>query len=189
MFLFYPGTGFAPRHYMKMKGKVLVICVILGSVLIFKGFSNTRDLFFDKASQFHSTEIQAGKMAVIKGNPEVIKLSRELVHYHTIAKKELFALAQKQGLKITAVTNAGQEKDLTNLKELSGKAFDSAYMVSQSIRYKQAIILFTKESQTGINPEARVYAGKNLPKLQMHLQKFEGHRSAMKTTLDSVRRK
>jgi len=189
LFLFYPGTGFAPRHYMKMKGKVLVICVILGSVLIFKGFSNTRDLFFDKASQFHSTEIQAGKLAVIKGNPEVIKLSRELVHYHTIAKKELFALAQKQGLKITAVTNAGQEKDLTNLKELSGKAFDSAYMVSQSIRYKQAIILFTKESQTGINPEARVYAGKNLPKLQMHLQKFEGHRSAMKTTLDSVRRK
>src|SRR5207342_2909005 len=100
-------------------------------------------------------------------------------HYHTIANKELYEIAQKQGLKIKGATDAGQEKDLASLEELSGKAFDSAYMVSQFIRYKRAITLFTKESQTGTNAEARVYAGKNLPKLQMYLQKFEGHRSAL----------
>jgi putative membrane protein len=172
---------------MKTYVKVLTVCVILGSTLIVRGFS--QDLFFDKASQFHSVEIQAGKLAEIKGNPEVIKISRELVHYHTIANNELYKLAQQQGLKITDVTNAGQKNDLANLKELSGKAFDSAYMTSQFARYKQAIVLFTKESQTGINPEARAYAGKNLPKLQMHLQMFEGHKSAMKTTMDSVRKK
>ena len=172
-----------------MKMRVPLICVILGSVLICTGFSNSPDLFFDKASEFHSVEIQTGKLAVLKGNPGVNKIGRELVHYHTIAKKELDEIAQKQGFKITAVTHAGQEKDLTHLQELSGKAFDSAYMVSQFIRYKQAIILFTKESQTGTNPEARAYAGKNLPKLQMYLQRFEGHRSALKTTVDSVRKK
>jgi len=177
------------KYYMNMDMRVPVICVMLASVLICTGFSNSRDVFFDKASQFHSLEIQAGKLAATKGNKEVKKIGRELVHYHTIANKELYEIAQKQGLKITGATDAGQEKDLASLKELSGKAFDSAYMISQFIRYKQAIVLFSKESQTGTNPEAREYAGKNLPKLQMYLQRFEGHRSAMKTTVDSVRKK
>jgi putative membrane protein len=174
---------------MNTKLKIPALSLIFASVLILKVFSNTRDKFFDKASQFHQTEIQAGKLAEKKGNPEVVKLGTVLVKDNTIARNELHTLAQKRGLKIVPESDTNQKKNLANLRYLSGKAFDSAFMVSQFLYYKQGISLFTEESKTGIDPVAREYAGKYLPKLQMHLQMFQGKQAAVKTTMDSAGKK
>jgi putative membrane protein len=174
---------------MTMKRKILTVGVIFAYVSIIPVFSNGTEKFFDRASQFHLTVIQAGKLAEIKGNPKVIKLGKELVKDNTIAKNELYALAQKHHLKVATESDASQKKILASLRELSGKAFDSAFMISQFSHYQEAIALFSEESKTGIDQEVRAYAGKYLPKLQMHLQMFQGNQAAIKTTMDSTGKK
>ena len=168
---------------------------VLGSILIFaeaifgSGLSEIKDPFLDKASQANLYEIQAGKMAEKKGNAGVTKVGREMFKVHTLAESELHDLAKKQGLEIASSPTAEQEQVLTELNRLSGKTFDSAYMAGEFSHHKMMIDLFSEESKNGINPEARSYAGKYLPKLQMHLQWFEGHKTGMKITMDSVHKK
>jgi putative membrane protein len=163
--------------------------LILAGVFLFSRFSIDSNHFFDKASQFNIAEIQAGKLAIKKGSPTLIKLGREMVKYHSFAQSELHGLVQKEGLKTSTIPDAEHDKVLSNLENLSGKAFDSAYIATQFIYYKEAISIFTEESQTGTDIHFKTYAGKHLPKLQMHLQMFQGDRPAMKLSMDSVKKK
>ena len=163
---------------------LILICLFLCSRFLMPNHH-----FFDEANQFNLTEIQAGKLAIKKGSSTLVKLGREMVKYHSLAESELNALAQKEGLKISTVPDAEHYKILSGLGILSGKAFDSAYISMQFSSYKKAISIFSEESQTGTNEKSRTYAGKHLPKLQMHLQMFEGDRPAMKITMDSARKK
>ena len=163
--------------------------LILISVVLFGRISMTSNRFFDEASQFNLTEIQAGKLAVKKGSPTLIKLGREMVKYHSFAQSELHGLVQKEGLKTSTMPDSEHDKVLYNLENLFGKAFDSAYISIQFNYYSKAISIFTEESKTGTNLNFRTYAGKHLPKLPMHLQMFEGNNPGMKISMDSVRKK
>ena len=162
--------------------------LILISVFLFSRFS-TSNQFFEEASQFNLTEIQAGKLAAKKGSPTLIKLGKEMIKYHSFAESELHALAQKEGLQISTTPDAEHKKVLSDLGNLSGKSFDSAYISTRFNYYKEAISIFTEESQNGTNLKTRTYAGKHLPKLQMHLQMFQGNSPAMKISMDSVKKK
>jgi putative membrane protein len=162
--------------------------LIFISAFLFSQFS-AGNRFSEEASQFNLTEIQAGKLAIKKGSPTSIKLGREMVKYHSFAESELNGLFQKKGVKISSIPDAEHHKTLSGLENLSGKAFDSAYMAIQFNYYQKAIPIFTEESQTGTDPIIRAYAGKHLPNLQMHLQMFQGNRPAMKISMDSVRKK
>jgi putative membrane protein len=170
---------------MRKHLEVLGGAVVMLGVFLIVGFTGARDPFFNKASQANLAEIQAGKLAEQKGGSGVRKLGKEMVTDHSIAENELITLAKKQGLKIAMAPDAEHKQALADLSKLSGKSFDSAYMASQFIDHKDAVALFTEESQTGIDPSAKTYAGEYLPKLQMHLQMFEGNGSAIKTTMDS----
>jgi len=163
--------------------------MVLGGSVFGPEMSDIRDPFFDKASQANLFEIQAGKLAKEKGDKGVIKLGKEMVKVHTIAEYELHDLAEKEGLKIASSPDSEQERILEELGKLSGKTFDSVYMASEFSSHKIMIDLFSEQSKNGINPEAKTYAGKYLPKLQMHLQMFGGQKSGMKITMDSVHKK
>jgi putative membrane protein len=163
--------------------------VTLASVFLMVGFSGAKDPFFNKASQANIAEINAGKLAEKKGSPGVIKLALIMVTDHTIAENELIALAKKQGLNIDTVLDASHKKALAVLRKLYGKNFDSAYIAGQFRDHKEAIALFSEESRNGSDSSAKIYAGKYLLKLQIHLEMFEGNGTAMKTTMDSMGRK
>ncbi len=163
--------------------------LILTCVFLCSRFSMTGQSFLVEASQFNLTEIHAGKMAIKKGSPTLVKLGKEMVKYHSFAESELHALAQKEGFKISSEPDAEHNKILSGLDGLAGKAFDSAYISNQFNSYKEAISIFTEESQRGTSQKSRTYAGKHLPSLQMHLQMFQGNRPAMKISMDSVKKK
>jgi putative membrane protein len=163
--------------------------LILAGLIVFGRFSIDNKPFFDKASQFNLAEIQAGKLAVEKGSPTIIKLARQMINYHRSAESELQGLIQKEGLQLSAIPDAEHHQVLPGLRNLSGKAFDSAYIAAQFIYYKEAISIYTEESQTGSNPDFKTYAGKHLPKLQLNVQMFQGDQPAMKRSVDSVRKK
>jgi putative membrane protein len=151
--------------------------ILLGS-FVFVAFTKADDPFLNKASQANLAEIQAGKLAVSKGNSKVKSLGTQMVQDHTTAENELTALAKKQGLTIAMSPDAEHKQALADMEKLSGKAFDSAYMKSQLLDHQTAVTLFSQEAADGIDPSAKAYAAKYLPKLKMHLQMFEG-RSGM----------
>ena len=163
--------------------------LIFMCVFLYSGGSTNSHRFFDEASQFNLTEIQAGKLAIKKGSPTLMKLGKEMVKFHSFAESELRSLAQKEGLKISAITDPADYKIISDLGNMSGKVFDSAYVATRFSCYKKAISIFTEESQTGMDQKSMIYAGKYLPKLQMHLQMFEGNRPAIKISMDSVKNK
>jgi putative membrane protein len=165
------------------------LAVLMGALIILTGFSRAKDPFFYKASQANMVEIRAGKLAEEKGGPGVSKLGQQMVTDHSKAESELISVATHEGLSIDTVLSARHNGALTALGKLAGKSFDSAYIASQFLDHKEAIALFSEESKTGIDSSAKSYAGKYLPKLQMHLEMFEGNNKAMSTSMDSMGRK
>jgi putative membrane protein len=161
----------------------LVILII--TLIIFSGFLQPQDPFIYKASQGNISEIKTGQLAEEKGSPGIIKLGQIMAADHTKAESDLTAVAKNEGITIDTTLDASHKQALMDLRSLSGKNFDSAYISNQFIYHKKAIDLFSTESKTGKDSSAKSYAGKYLPKLQMDLERLQGKDRAMKTSVDS----
>ena len=93
----------------------------------------------------NQVDIDAGKVAESKGsNADVKAFGKQMVTDHTGVNKEATALVTK--LKVTPEDNAtsqslkkGGEDNVKNLKELSGAAFDKAY-VDHEVAYHQQVL-------------------------------------------------
>jgi putative membrane protein len=93
----------------------------------------------------NQVDVDAGKLAASKTNtPEVKKFGQQMVTDHTAVNKQATALVTK--LKITPEDNAtsqslksGGDKNIANLKRLTGAAFDKAY-IDNEVTYHQAVI-------------------------------------------------
>ena len=93
----------------------------------------------------NQVDIDAGKLAASKAtNPEVKKFGEQMVADHTGVNKQATALVTK--LKVTPEDNAtseslkaGGDKNVENLKNLTGAEFDKAY-IDNEVTYHQAVI-------------------------------------------------
>ena len=93
----------------------------------------------------NQVDIDAGKLAASRGtNPEVKKFGQQMVTDHTGVNKSAVDLVTK--LKVTPQENetskalkAGGEKNLANLKNLSGAEFDKAY-IAHEVAYHQQVL-------------------------------------------------
>jgi putative membrane protein len=93
----------------------------------------------------NQVDIDAGKLAASKTNTaEVKKFGQQMITDHTAVNKQATALVTK--LKVTPEDNstsqnlkAGGDKNIANLKDLKGAAFDKAY-IDNEIAYHQAVI-------------------------------------------------
>jgi putative membrane protein len=93
----------------------------------------------------NQVDVDAGKLAASKANtPEVKRFGEQMVTDHTSVNEQATALVTK--LKVTPEANptsqsleAGGDKNIANLKNLQGVAFDKAY-IDNEIAYHQAVI-------------------------------------------------
>ena len=93
----------------------------------------------------NQVDIDAGKLASTKGSTaEVKKFGAQMVTDHTGVNKQATALVTK--LKVTPEDNPtaqslkkGGEENVANLKTLSGKAFDKAY-IDHEVAYHQQVL-------------------------------------------------
>jgi putative membrane protein len=93
----------------------------------------------------NQVDIDAGKLAASKTNTaEVKKFGQQMITDHTAVNKQATALVTK--LKVTPEDNptsqnlkAGGDKNIANLKDLKGAAFDKAY-IDNEVAYHQAVI-------------------------------------------------
>ncbi|MBV9962724.1 MAG: DUF4142 domain-containing protein [Parafilimonas sp.] len=127
--------------------------------------------FMIKATQSNLAEITAAKLALAQSQSDSVKaFAQMMIDDHTNAQTELAALAKSENVTLPDSTDDQHRMFAQRLMMVSGKTFDSAYMQSQVQDHVKAIALFTAEIQNGLDAQAKAYASKLLPKLQMHLQ-------------------
>jgi putative membrane protein len=135
----------------------------------------------------NQVDIDAGKLASTKGSTaDVKKFGAQMVTDHTGVNKQATALVTK--LKVTPEDNPtaqslkkGGEENVDNLKTLSGKAFDKAYIDHEVAYHQQVLDALDKTLiPNAQNAELKALLVKVRPAFVAHLE----HAKHLQTTLE-----
>ena len=136
----------------------------------------------------NQVDIDASKLAASKAtNAEVKKFGQQMVTDHQGVNKSAVDLATK--LKVTPQENetsralkAGGDKNLANLKNLSGAAFDKAYIDNEVTYHAQVIEALDKTLiPNAKNAELKALLVKVRPAFVAHLEHAKQIQSSLKT--------
>jgi len=125
-------------------------------------------VFVKKAALDGLTEVEAGKVALIKSqDPAIRDFAQRMVSDHGKANTELESIALRKGIAAPKQLDPEHKQMLETLKGKSGKDFDLAYAQHMNMDHSKAIALF--ESAAGSNdPDLAQFAKKTLPTLKEH---------------------
>jgi putative membrane protein len=119
-------------------------------------------------------EVELGQMAADKASsPEVKEFGQRMVKNHSQANVQLKQIAAQKGVTLPGSPNAKDEATKNKLSNLSGDAFDQAYMADMVRDHKKDIAAFQKESRSGKDPDVKQFASQTLPTLKDHLKQAE----------------
>lgn len=132
-------------------------------------------------------DIDAGKLAASKAtNPEVKKFAQTMVTDHTGVNKSATELVTKLKVKPEAndtskALKAGGDKNLANLKKLSGAEFDRAYVEHEVAYHQQVLDALDKTLIPGAkNEELKALLVKVRPAFVAHLEHAKQLQSSLK---------
>jgi putative membrane protein len=127
--------------------------------------------FAKKAAQGGLAEVQVGQLAQQKAtSPQVKEFAQTLVNDHMQANQELQQIAQGAGMTLPSEPGNKEQEAMQKLQNLSGPAFDKAFVRDEIKDHQKDIEEFQKEAQSGSDPALKAFAEKTLPVLQKHLQ-------------------
>lgn len=142
--------------------------------------------FITQASLSNNAEIQAGQYADSTADSTTDSLATsikafaaKMVADHRNAQNDLKTLGNSLNVTVTDSVDSMHASQLDSLKMLNGRAFDSAYIISQIADHQAAINTFQQETSSGNKSSVINYANKYLPVLQMHLQMADSLATAM----------
>jgi putative membrane protein len=125
--------------------------------------------FVAMASQDGMTEVQLGKMALMKSsNPDIKKFASRMVRDHSKANTQLAGIAKKDGIPVSKSLDAEHSAMLQKMSEKSGADFDAAYTSDMLADHKKAITLFENEQSDTAHPALSSFAQSTLPVLREH---------------------
>jgi len=145
------------------------------------GIAPKTEDFIKEAATSDMTEIEAAKIAQLKGNAEEKKFAEMMLADHTKTSNELKAMipANMKAAVPTALDDTHQKK-LAKLRDAKPEDFASEYDSMQVSAHKDAVSLFERYANGGDDPKLKDWAGKTLPALKHHLE--------MAQTLDKNRK-
>lgn len=126
--------------------------------------------FTTEFSLANKSEISLANLALARAtDSSVINYAQMMITEHTDAERELRDIADDLDINLSSDSlNAMAAALKPVLEGLSGQSFDSAYIVSQLPAHEAARSLVQGQIDSGANNQLRNYAGKLLPKIQMH---------------------
>lgn len=138
--------------------------------------------FVMKAAQGGMAEVELGQLAATKGtNDKVRHFGQQMVDDHTKANDELKTVVSSKGITLPTSADAKSETAKKRLSNLSGAAFDKAYMQDMVSDHQKDVAEFQKEADHGADPDVKAFAQKTLPTLQKHLQMAQDALNAVKS--------
>jgi putative membrane protein len=129
--------------------------------------------FMMDAARGGMAEVRLAQIAQQKASSaEVKQYAQQLEQDHTKANEQLKTIAQERGVQLP--TDLGpHQKTVDMLNNLSGEAFDRAYMKAQVKDHKKDIGEFRKASQNSMDSDLKTFASSTLPTLESHLSKAQ----------------
>jgi putative membrane protein len=115
--------------------------------------------FIAKVSQGGMFEVQAGQLAADKGSTQDIKDQGSTeAHDHQLVGDKLKSIASQAGVTFPSTLNAKFQKELDDLKALSGTAFDAAYLRDMKEIHAIDGAAFAKEASTSSYADLKSFA-------------------------------
>ena len=148
---------------MKQLMSVSFIALVTGTLLLAAHAADTVSAtdraFVAMVSQGGMFEVKAGQLAAEQGSTQDIKdQGTTEAHDHQLVGNKLRSIAQAASIPIADSLNTEFQKQLDDLKALSGTAFDRAYLSSMNDIHNKDGAAFAKEATTGSNPDLRAFA-------------------------------
>ncbi len=126
--------------------------------------------FVATVSQGGMFEVQAGTAAADQGSTQVIKdQGNTEAHDHKLVGDKLNAIASDAGMTLPDSLNASFQKQLDDLKALSGTRFDSTYLQEMEAVHAKDGAAFAAEAKNGTNPKLRAFAAETHKIVESHI--------------------
>lgn len=126
-------------------------------------------------------EVELGKLAQKNGMSTLVKdFGKMMETDHSKVNDELKNMAQAKNITLPAMMSNDNQKTYDDLAAKTGKDFDKAYADLMVKDHKDDIDEFKEEAQDGKNADLKAWAAEKVPTLEMHLQKAEAMRDAVK---------
>jgi putative membrane protein len=130
-------------------------------------------LFYRRATAAGLAEIAGGELAQQHAKrTNVIAFAKMMQSDHAGANSTLRGLALANNVDLPSAPAADQTAKIATLRDLSGDAFDKAYIEWQILSHRDTLALFTEESASGDDIDAKRFATDTLPILQSHLNQL-----------------
>jgi len=130
--------------------------------------------FIVEAKTGNQLEVTLGQLAQTNAqDPAVKRFGMMMVRDHTEGEKEIRQLAVARRIVIPDTLSNKQQKEYVDLKGMTGRNFDKAYIKLMVSDHKEDIDEYTKASRNANDPDIKALAAKTLPILKEHLDSAE----------------
>lgn len=144
--------------------------------------------FVENVAMSDMFEIESGQLASSQAASAKVKsFGQKMVDDHTKATNDLKQLIddEKVGeVKLPASLDQDHQAKLDKLQDLTGDAFDRAYIPMQVSAHEKAVDLFQNYADTGENADLKQWAQNTLPALKGHLDEAKQLSSEIKMAAD-----
>jgi putative membrane protein len=130
--------------------------------------------FVEQAATGNMAEMKLAKLALARGSSQQTKdLAQRLIADHSKTGAQLVSIAKREGFTLPNAVTAQQQADYDRLAQLTGPAFDQAFLQQMQTDHQAAISLFQSASTTVVDPALQRFASQNLPTLERHQHLIE----------------
>lgn len=158
-----------------MKNIHCALILVLGLPLTALAADKSPDeSFYKMAAEGGMSEVELGQLAQEKSkSPAVREFGAMMIKDHTAANDKLKKVAMTKGVDLPTGPSVTQKASKAKLEVLSGDSFDKSYIKGMVSDHKEDIAEFSKEAQSGQDPQAKAFAAATLPTLKAHLTKIQ----------------
>ena len=158
------------RSIRTLSGGVAAVVLALGAAA-WGAISDQQ--FVNQVASGGVLEIELGRYAAEHAtDPQVRAFGDHMASDHTKLSRELGSLAQRQGLGVPDQMTPEQRETFQKLTQLTGAAFDEAYMEEMVQKHESAIDAFRMQAGEQISDIDR-WAAKTLSTLEGHLKRAQ----------------
>ncbi|HSV27971.1 MAG TPA: DUF4142 domain-containing protein [Candidatus Omnitrophota bacterium] len=126
--------------------------------------------FVADAASMGLNEVSVGRLAAERASsPQVRSFGRHMAEEHGRNNDRLRAAASQAAVPVPSQPDREEIAKMDKLDDLSGPAFDRAFVNQMVADHQEAVRLFEQQANQGQNPSLRTYATQTLPRLRQHL--------------------